>query len=576
MHRLPLGSFLSRALLAAVFLAACLQPVSATNRAPNIVLLVAEGIGAIDPSAATKPDVPTPRLDQLAAGGLRLLQSYASSPSAALDHAALGTGRHPVRIEGASPTSAEAGSTLVRILGAQGYATATYPAEVAGSAASKAPAYPFAPITGEACSFIDRNRERPFFLHLRWRLPDNPARADENRLKRYERLGDLRRRHRAAGLVDIDESVGRVIHRLRAHKLEENTLVIFISEPGGFGGHEGVEALSEANLRASFLVRWSGRMPAAKLDPRLCSTLDVFPTCLAAAQVAVPTDLVFDGVNLLPFLERRISKAPHAALHWRVGGAGAVRQGEWKWVRDIQRNNERMVAVREVDGQFSEVALSDSKRLQTLRAAWDSWNQAPNRPPWERWENDIKAFEQSDRTNPPPRNAVLFLGSSTIRLWKTLASDFPEVRVVNRGFGGSETVDSVAYFDRLVMPHQPRTIVFYGGDNDLSTGRWPEQILVDFQTLANRARAALPEVRILFLAIKPSPSRRGLLDQARFTNRLIEDYCQGKPGLEYVDVFTPTLGTNGQPRPELFAQDELHLNAEGYALWAEVLRPLLK
>jgi arylsulfatase A-like enzyme/lysophospholipase L1-like esterase len=565
-------------MLAALVLLLSLPAAAAPRRPPNIVLLVAEGIGACDPRQAGGVDVPTPRLNQLADGGLRLIQAYAATPSAELDRQAVITGRHPARGSRGESDGGGDQLTLARILATNGYSTGVFPSESAVGAAipqNAASSRLFEKHTSDACGFIDRNRERPFFLHVSWRLPENPTRADEARLKRYESLGDLRRRHRAAGLVEIDESVGRVLHRLRAHKLEEETLLMFVSEPARLAGRDGWESLSEGNLRTTFLVRWSGRLPAAKLDPRLCSTLDILPTCLAAAKAAVPSEWVLDGANLLPFLERRISKSPHSVLHWRSDTLGGSRQGDWKFIRDLQGNRERLTSIREVDGVFTEAFANDPKRLQTVRSAWESWNQEPHRPPWGRWEADIKAFEQSDRTNPPPRGAVLFLGSSTIRGWKTLSADFPARRTINRGFGGSETADSVAYLDRLVVPHQPRAIVFYGGDNDLAAGRWPEQILCDFQALVSRARAGMPDVRILFLSIKPSPSRRGLMDQIRTTNGLIEGFCRRKAGLDYVDVFTPMLGANGQPRPELFVQDELHMNSEGYAIWADVLRPLL-
>lgn len=349
-----------------------------------------------------------------------------------------------------------------------------------------------------------------------------------------------------------------------------------MSEPASGPGREGLDELSETNLSVTLLARWPSQLVPGRVEPRLSSTLDIFPTCLAAARASVPTELPMDGVNLLPYLQRRINKAPHAVLQWRTTSVSAIRQGEWKLVRDLRADAERFTTIRETPTGFSEIATNDARRLQTTRAAWDAWNQAPTRPAWTRWDSEINAFAEFDRTNKPPQNAILFAGSSTIRLWKTLAADFPEHKVINRGFGGSEIADSVAYFDKLVVPYRPKTIVFYAGDNDLASGRWPEQLLVDFQSFVFKVHAALPSTKVFFLAIKPSPSRRGLIAQTRLANRLIQDYCRGKSAVEFVDVFTPTLGPNGQPRPELFVQDELHLNTEGYSVWTTVLKPLLK
>src|ERR1700722_7316573 len=123
------------------------------------------------------------------------------------------------------------------------------------------------------------------------------------------------------------------------------------------------------------------------------------------------------------------------------------------------------------------------------------------------WEPEIHAFEMHDQTNPPPQNAVLFVGSSTIRKWTTLAKDFPGVQVINRGFGGSRIADSTALAERIIFPYEPRTIVFYAGDNDLAEGRTPEQVAADYQAFVQTVRARLPETRIAFISIKPSPIR---------------------------------------------------------------------
>ena len=193
----------------------------------------------------------------------------------------------------------------------------------------------------------------------------------------------------------------------------------------------------------------------------------------------------------------------------------------------------------------------------------------------EPFQTEIEAFERQDRAAPPPPGAVLFLGSSTIRLWTTLEQDFPGIPVVNRGFGGSQIEDSLRYAPRLVLPLKPKTIVFYAGENDLAAGKPPEQVVADFQRLAADVQAALPATRILFVSLKPSPCRAGLLDAMREVNARIRDWLQPDPRLEFVDVFTPMLDETGAPRAELFADDRLRLNAAGYALWTRILQPRL-
>jgi lysophospholipase L1-like esterase len=193
-----------------------------------------------------------------------------------------------------------------------------------------------------------------------------------------------------------------------------------------------------------------------------------------------------------------------------------------------------------------------------------------------KWEKEISAFEASDKTNPPPGEAILFVGSSSIRLWKGLAAAFSGHIVINRGFGGSQIDDSIALAGRIIVPYQPRLIVLYAGDNDISNGKSSDQVFADFQTFVRKIQRALPKTRIAFISIKPSPSRWHLADKQKAANQLIKTLCEKEKQLSYIDVFTPMLGANGEPRPELFIEDKLHMNAKGYELWESVIRPYLK
>ncbi len=196
-------------------------------------------------------------------------------------------------------------------------------------------------------------------------------------------------------------------------------------------------------------------------------------------------------------------------------------------------------------------------------------------PPEARWEKEIRAFEAADKTNPPPRNAVLFLGSSSIRRWRNLAQAFPGHKVINRGFGGSEVSDSVAFADRIVIPYKPKLILLYAGDNDIAAGKSPDQVLSDFLAFVRKIHAALPDTCIAYIAIKPCPAREQFLDRVKAANRIIRYYCVTHDRLIFVDVFTPMLTKEGRPRADLCIKDGLHPNAQGYALWASILRPIL-
>lgn len=191
------------------------------------------------------------------------------------------------------------------------------------------------------------------------------------------------------------------------------------------------------------------------------------------------------------------------------------------------------------------------------------------------WCGEIAAFEAADRAQPPPPGAVLFIGSSSIRLWTTLAGDFPQRHTINRGFGGSEIDDATHFADRIVAPYRPSAIVMYAGDNDIADGDSPQHVLEDFQGFVRMARAAVPGVPIAFLAIKPSMARQSLLSRIRAANDKIRVWAANQQGVSYLDVFTPMLGRDGRPDPKWFGADGLHMNRRGYVLWVGIVTPWL-
>jgi lysophospholipase L1-like esterase len=197
-------------------------------------------------------------------------------------------------------------------------------------------------------------------------------------------------------------------------------------------------------------------------------------------------------------------------------------------------------------------------------------------PAIDRFESEIVRFEASDRVASPAPGGILFTGSSSIRLWKSLETDFPGLPVLNRGFGGSTMPEMNHYVPRIVLPYRPRMIVLYEGDNDIAAGRSPQQVADDYRTFLRLVRPSLPTARIVFIAIKPSPSRWTKIDQVREANRLVREIIATDSLQTFADVFTPTLGADGRPRAEMFLGDSLHMTPAGYAVWRRVLAPIVR
>jgi lysophospholipase L1-like esterase len=212
------------------------------------------------------------------------------------------------------------------------------------------------------------------------------------------------------------------------------------------------------------------------------------------------------------------------------------------------------------------VSLADRATAQEARG--------PARDP-QRFAAEIRAFEAWDRKNSAPQDAVLFVGSSSIRLWPT-AESFPGVVLLNRGFGGAHLSDVLNYADRIVFKYRPRMIVFYGGDNDLAeAGKSPAQVADEFQTFNRLVHERLPKTPILFLAIKPSVARWRLWPQMQEANALIRKQAEDDQWLQMVDTAPPLLGEDGKPRADLFQADGLHLNEAGYRAWTKIVAPLI-
>ena len=190
---------------------------------------------------------------------------------------------------------------------------------------------------------------------------------------------------------------------------------------------------------------------------------------------------------------------------------------------------------------------------------------------------EIKAFKKQDSISFPPSHAILFVGSSSFNFWKDVQDYFPGYTIINRGFGGSSLPDVIRYADDIIFPYQPKQIVIYCGENDLTgsndvTGK---QVFTRFKKLFKMIRKKMPNENIVFVSLKPSPSRRNLMPEMVEANQLIEHFISKKKYTSYVDVYNKMLNPDGSPIGEIFKADSLHMNPKGYAIWQKAIEPYL-
>lgn len=194
----------------------------------------------------------------------------------------------------------------------------------------------------------------------------------------------------------------------------------------------------------------------------------------------------------------------------------------------------------------------------------------------QKWEKKIANYARLDSIYPPKDSVILFVGSSTIENWKSLAADFAEFPVLNRGISGTKTVDLLHYVNKVVQPYQPRQIFIYEGDNDIGYKWSPDSILTAFKALFLCIRKIKPDADIYFISIKPAPVRLKHLARIIQTNQLIKDFVQKQPNAGYVDVFTPMMSKNGGIDPANYRPDGLHLTANGYTIWKKVVGAFIR
>ncbi len=190
---------------------------------------------------------------------------------------------------------------------------------------------------------------------------------------------------------------------------------------------------------------------------------------------------------------------------------------------------------------------------------------------------EIQAFKKEDSIQAPPKNAIVFVGSSSFRMWKSVHEDFPGHTIINRGFGGSSLPHVIDYADDIIIRYKPKQVFIYCGENDFTKDTVTSEIVTArFVTLFEYLRKKLPKAEIIFVSMKPSPSRQHLMPRIKKANQAIQGFLETKQRTGYVDIWQAMLDAEGNPRKELFLKDMLHMNASGYAIWKDAIAPRLK
>lgn len=425
------------------------------ERRPNIVVIVADDLGYAELGCQGGADIRTPHIDSIARHGIRFTSGYVTAPVCSPSRAALLTGRYQQRfgheLNAIGPQNRlphvglpTAEKTIADDLRAAGYATGIVGKWHLGGTEPYHPLrrgfgeffgflheghfyvdgrrsravsllrpdeppydeqnpilrgtrpvgdfdYLTDELTREAVAFIDRHRDRPFFLYLPYNAVHSPMQATEADLGRFPEIKDRKRRIFAAMLASLDDGVGEVLGKLRAAGLMEETLLIFVSDNGGptaeltssnapLRGGKG--QLREGGIRVPFLMRWEGRLPAGVVFDRPVSSLDILPTALSAAGVEAPRGAKLDGADLLPYLGGRNDGPPHERLYWRYGGKAAVREGRWKLVRDGGHKPWELYDLDQDIGESNDLTARNPEMVDRLRAAWERWNSGLSGPLW--------------------------------------------------------------------------------------------------------------------------------------------------------------------------------------------------
>ena len=443
----------SHAVLVTGWMTVLTPAAAAQQRPPNIVLLVADDMGYADIGAHGSKDIPTPNIDALARAGTRFTDAYVTGPHCSPTRAGLLTGRyqqrfgHEVNMSGGRGQGLSTGETTIADrLRSAGYRTALFgkwhlgsdealhplsrgfdefygflggehsygesaPGGVAPLLEGRTPVetsgYLTDVLTDRAVAFIRREKSRPFFLYLAYNAVHTPMQATDKYLARFKNIADEQRRTYAAMLSAMDDGIGRTLEALRAEGLDDNTLVFFFSDNGGptmptttINGSSNRPLRGskrqtwEGGIRVPFVIRWKGQLPAGAVDSRPIIQLDVLPTALVAAGVAVNPAWKLDGVNLLPFVKGADKRPPHEALYWRLFGHMAIRKGPWKLVKSAEGplvetdttqpdlSGAQLFDLSKDIGEQHDLSASQPAKVKELSDDWLRWNRELAKPSW--------------------------------------------------------------------------------------------------------------------------------------------------------------------------------------------------
>jgi arylsulfatase A-like enzyme len=412
-----------------------LTGVRADNKRPNIVIFLADDLGYADVGAqGILKDVRTPNIDAIAKAGTRFTNGYVSCPVCSPTRAGLMTGRYQTRFGhevNCGPDPAPNFGlpvdqvTIAQALKDAGYTTGAFGkwhlgfnanqhplkrgfdefygflggahsylqavvgdpyrgAIMRGTEPVKSITYTTDDFAREATDFVEHhaNDEKPFFIYLPFNAVHGPPQATAKYLERFKDVKEKKRHVLLAKLSALDDGVGQVMNKLREHKIEDNTLIFFLSDNGGPTGGNGSRndpfrgvkgQVFEGGVREPFMVQWNGHIPAGKVDDRKVISLDIFPTALAAAGAATPSNVQFDGVNLLPYLTGEKKEDPHDSLYWRFGPKWAVRDGNMKLLHEPAEGT-LMFDLAKDPSEKHDLSKERPDEFKQLKAKYDAWN----------------------------------------------------------------------------------------------------------------------------------------------------------------------------------------------------------
>jgi arylsulfatase A-like enzyme len=404
----------------------------------NILIILSDDVGYGEFGFQGNKQIPTPNIDSIARNGIRFTQGYVSGPYCSPTRAGLMTGRYQTRFghefNGAGskfglPLSE---TTLANLLRAMGYATCIVgkwhlggepefrptkrgfdefygtlantpyfvPNNFVDSRLSPDPVkkkekgnfYTTEAYADRALDWLEKNKDRPWFLYMPFNAQHAPLEAPQKYLDRFSEIKDEKRRTFAAVMSAMDDAVGRVLAKIREMGQEEDTLIIFFSDNGGPTNQtsssnfplRGFKATTlEGGVRIAFCMQWKGNLPKGKTYEHPIIQLDLLPTCIAAAGGKVDAKLKIDGVNLLPYLNGEITTPPHDVLYWRFGEQWAIRKGDWKLVASsIDGPEPRLFHLANDIGEARDLVAKEPARVKELKTLYDAWNAEQKDPLW--------------------------------------------------------------------------------------------------------------------------------------------------------------------------------------------------